>query len=479
MMSYCRSVPVSLLAVALIGLLVHAAPRVACAAGIARVSRPAVARIQLSASRTQLLVGETAALQAIAYDAQGNPVPSARCSFRAGSAAVRVSAAGVVVGVRFGSASVWAVVGKVKSNLLTFNVTRVAQVTITPAAPPVLHVGETALFHATAVDPKGVALPNVPITWKSSNVQVATVSRSGALRAESVGSTQLMAAVGKVKSLSVKVTVAPREESKATRVFLRDAPSEDYGCVCITIARIEAQNSAGDWVTLLIQAEIDALVGQPIDVLKLRNLKQLIGTAVLPNDDYTAVRLTLSTAEGANYLTLWDGSRIDLPVGEEDAAYEMPVEFSVADGQPSNLVIDFSVEDSILEDEAGELMLLPSCQGDAQSDAAAAGPIGSIVGEVAPAGLGAVLAVRTDIETDNPEVGIGIIDAASGAFHIGGLAPGTYELHAQIAGADEVVVEGVVVLAGEDTHLAEPITFETGEPEAPQWPEDLGALLEP
>jgi hypothetical protein len=468
-MSYSRSVPVFALGVALAGLVVLTAPpRVACAAGIARASRPVIARIQLTASRAQLLVGETATLQATAYDAQGNPLPTARCSFRAGSGAVRVSATGVVVGVRFGSASVWAVAGKVKSNLLSFEVTRVAQVTITPAAPLVLHTGETALFQATAVDPKGAAMPNVPITWKSSNDQVATVSRSGALRAGSTGTAQLVAAAGKVKSLPVTVTVAPRAESKATRVFLRDAPSEDFGSVCITITRIEAQNSAGDWVTLLTKAEIDALVGQPIDVLKLRNLKQLIGTTLLPNGDYVAVRLTLSTAEGANYLTVGDGSRIDLPVWEEDAAFETPLEFTVADGQPTNVVIDFSVADSILEDEEGELMLLPNCQGDAQNDAAAEGPIGSVVGEVTPAGLGAVLAVRTDVETDDSEVGIGIIDAATGAFRIGGLAPGTYELHAQVEGSDEVVVEGVVVLAGEDTNLSEPITFETQEPQAPE-----------
>jgi Domain of unknown function (DUF4382)/Bacterial Ig-like domain (group 2) len=459
-------VPRSALAAGLAGLAaLTAAPPAAWAAGIARASRPAVARIALAASRSQLLVGDTTTLQATAYDAQGNTLPGARFSFRVSSRAVRVSAAGVVVGARFGSANVWAVVGKVKSNSVAFDVTRVAQVTVTPATAPPLHAGETALFQATAVDPKGAALPGVPITWSSSNVQVATVSNSGAMRAESTGTTQLVAAAGKVKSLPVNVTVSPRPESKATRVFLRDAPGDGFGCVCVTIAQIEAQDTAGNWVTLLTGAEINALVGQPIDVLKLQNLKQLIGTAVLPNGDYQAVRVTLSTADGANFVTDPDGSKIDLPVAEEDAAFEMPLEFTVADGHPTNLVIDFSVADSIFPDDAGGLMLVPSCLGDAQDDPSAEAPIGSIVGVVTPAGMGSVLAVRTDGETGDPEPGIGFIDADTGAFRIGGLPAGTYELHVQVNGFDEVVVGGVVVLDGQDTVLPDPIAVNAGPPQ--------------
>lgn len=469
-MSYFRSVPVRssrfALAAGLAGLaILTAAPRAAWATGGARVSRPAVARVALTASRSQLLVGDTATLQATAYDAQGNTLPGARFSFRPSSRAVRVSSAGVVVGARFGSANVWAVVGKVKSNPVAFDVTRVAQVTVTPATPPALHEGETALFQATAVDPKGAALPDVPITWSSSNVQVATISNGGALRAESQGTTQLVAAAGKVKSLPVNVTVTPRAESKATRVFLRDAPGEDFGCVCVTIAGIEAQDSAGNWVTVLTGAQINALVGQPIDVLKLQNLKQLIGTAVLPNGDYQAVRVTLSAAEGANYVTDPDGSKIDLPLAEEDAAFEMPVQFTVTDGHPTNLVIDFSVADSILLDENGDLMLVPSCQGDEQDDASAEAPIGSIVGQVTPAGVGSVLAVRTDGDTEDPEPGIGFIDADTGAFRIGGLPAGTYELHVQVNGFEEVVVEGVVVLDGQDIVLPDPIVLDAGAPQ--------------
>jgi hypothetical protein len=473
MMPYSRSVSVPSLAASLAGLTIATAPSAMAAAGprTARLVPPAVARIALTASRTRLLVGDTATLQATAYDAQGNPLPAARLSFRASSGAVRVAPSGVVVGVRVGSANVCAVAGKVKSNLLAFDVTRVARVMVSPATAPPLHEGETALFQATALDPKGAALPNVRITWRSSNTQVATISNSGALRAGSAGTTQLVAAAGKVKSLPVTVTVEPRAASSATRVFLRDAPSDEFGGVFVTIAGIEAQNSAGDWVTVLTEAQIDALVGQPIDVLKLRNLKQLLGTTVLPNGDYQAVRVTLSTADGANYVTDGDGSPIDLSLWDEDAAFELPLEFTVADGHPTNLVLDFPVDESIWWDEDGDLALVPSYHGGAQDDAAAEAPIGSIVGQVMPAAAGAVLAVRTGTEEDDPEFGVGVIDGETGAFRIGGLAAGTYELHVRIEGSDDVVVGDIVVLAGEDTVLPEPIVLEGSGPEDPQEPE--------
>jgi Domain of unknown function (DUF4382)/Bacterial Ig-like domain (group 2) len=454
MMSYSRPVSVPALAAALAGLtLVTAAAPALGAAGprTARLVPLAVARIALAASRTRLLVGDTATLQATAYDAQGNPLTAARLSFRASSGAVRVAASGVVVGVRVGSANVCAVAGKVKSNLLAFDVTRVARVTVSPATAPPLHEGETALFQATALDPKGAALPNVRITWRSSNTQVATISNSGALRAASAGTTQLVAAAGKVKSLPVTVTVQPRAASSATRVFLRDAPSDE--------------------VTVLTEAQIDALVGQPIDVLKLRNLKQLLGTTVLPNGDYQAVRVTLSTADGANYVTDGDGGPIDLSLWDEDAAFELPLEFTVADGHPTNLVLDFPIDESIWWDEDGDLALVPSYHGGAQDDAAAESPIGSIVGQVMPAAAGAVLAVRTGTEEDDPEFGVGIINGETGAFRIGGLAAGTYELHVRIEGSDDVIVGDIVVLAGEDTVLPEPIVLEGSGPEELQEPQ--------
>jgi cell shape-determining protein MreC len=87
-----------------------------------------------------------------------------------------------------------------------------------------------------------------------------------------------------------------------------------------------------------------------------------------------------------------------------------------------------------------------------------------------PAAVGAVLAVRTDTDEDDPEFGVGIINGDTGAFRIGGLAAGTYELRVRIEGSDDVVVGDVVVLAGEDTVLPEPIVLEDGGPEQPQEP---------
>jgi hypothetical protein len=44
----------------------------------------------------------------------------------------------------------------------------------------------------------------------------------------------------------------------------------------------------------------------------------------------------------------------------------------------------------------------------------------------------------------------------------------------QVNGFDEVVVEGVVVLAGEDTVLADPILLDAGEPQDTGAPPDAG-----
>lgn len=443
-------------AAALAGLVAMAFSSSTAASGAPRshTSQPSVTRIVLSADRTKLMAGETATLQAKAYDAQGGQLQNPRLAFRSSSAAARVSSSGIVTGVRFGTAEIWAAAGKVTSNHLTFDVNQVAQVIVTPGTPQSLHQGETETFQASATDPRGATIPNVPITWRSSKIQVASINDKGGLRATATGTTQVVASAGKVKSKPVQVTVGPRAQSKATRVFLHDAPSDDFRSVFITIAKIEVQATDGTWLTLLTKEQIDAMVGQPIDVLKLKNLKEQLGTVLLPNGEYQAARLTVSTAADANYVIDHAGTRIALHVPEANAASEWPLKFTVVDGKPTNLVIDFLVNRSIQEGNNGELTLEPDCQGDEEGDHSAEEPIGAIVGQVTLAMAGEVVAVRTDGSPQEAQEEEGKIDPKTGAFRVEGLAPGTYALHVKgHAGG----TSGIVVMAGQDTKLAQPI----------------------
>jgi len=103
-----------------------------------------------------------------------------------------VSATGLVTGLYPGNADV---------SVTIDGVTKTLRVVVTAAglsidSPALVYVGANATLTATAVDANGAVLPNVPVTWSSSNPGVATIDANGVFTGVSVGSTQVTATTG-------------------------------------------------------------------------------------------------------------------------------------------------------------------------------------------------------------------------------------------------------------------------------------------
>ena len=85
----------------------------------------------------------------------------------------------------------------------------VATIQVTPSKA-MLRIGTSSRLTALAKDASGLVVSNVPVSWRSSDTTVATVSDSGMLRAKSVGSTSVIASADNVSaSASIAVSSVP------------------------------------------------------------------------------------------------------------------------------------------------------------------------------------------------------------------------------------------------------------------------------
>ena len=109
-----------------------------------------------------------------------------------GTTRATVSATGLVTGVYPGNADVTVTIDGVSKTLRV----AVTAAGLTIQSPGVVYVGANASLTATAVDANGAVLPNVPVSWSSSNPGVATIDANGVLTAVAVGSTQVTATSG-------------------------------------------------------------------------------------------------------------------------------------------------------------------------------------------------------------------------------------------------------------------------------------------
>jgi Domain of unknown function (DUF4382) len=449
-----------------------------CAAG-ARAAAPAapsafvtaarpnpIARITLSAPREKLMAGESMTLQFAAFDAADQPIVNPRLSFRVTPPFVaKVTGRGVLTARKAGTATIVAVSGKVTSDPISLTVNEVGRIDIAPAGVVAVYAGDTLVFHAQAYDLSGAPVPNadyptVPIVWKSSGGRTAPITQAGGLRTTRPGATIVSASVGRVRSENVRVAIARRELGRSTRLFLTGEPVNGLRSLFVTIDRIEVATHEGVWQTMATRSDIDALVGQPIDVLALVNRRIQIGTGILPEGNYERIRITMSTDEGANYgVRLDNGARVDLPFQEpEDAVLDTPFYVWVATGYPLNVVLDFRSATSLTPaSDTTATYLKPDWDGVVMDDTDLAHPFGALVGQLANATSGDVFLTNVD---DGGTITnyFGQLDPNTGVFRIGQVPTGRYELHVIVPGHAEMTLPQQITIApGRDTILSQPI----------------------
>ena len=178
----------------------------------------AVANVDITAPSTSVAVGGTLQLTATAHDSKGNAVTGRPVTWVTGTATIAtVSANGLVTGVAVGSASITATIGgKTASQTVTVTPPPVATVSVTLEAST-LRVGEATQATAVTRDASDNVLTGRATSWASSDPQIASVSKSGAVTAVSPGAVTITA-TSENKSGSAQLTVSAGDPEAAPQI---------------------------------------------------------------------------------------------------------------------------------------------------------------------------------------------------------------------------------------------------------------------
>jgi uncharacterized protein YjdB len=157
------------------------------------VTPVAVASVQISPPTSDLIVGQTTTLAAVALDAKGNPLSGRPASWTSGAPSVAtVSQTGVVTAVGAGSAVIFATI-EGKTGSATVSVRRLAVTSVT-VAPPSSNIGVGASVQLSATVRSGATiLTDRVVGWGSSNEAVAVVSSTGRVTGLKAGAVTITA----------------------------------------------------------------------------------------------------------------------------------------------------------------------------------------------------------------------------------------------------------------------------------------------
>jgi uncharacterized protein YjdB len=177
--------------------------------------QPLVASVVVAPTSASVPLGNSRQLNVTVSDATGLALAGRTVSFSSSNPAVAsVSASGLVVGVSLGRATITATaVQDGVSGTATIDVIQapVASITISPPGAQTVFQGLTLQLAATLRDASQP--PNIltgrTVSWTTSNPSVATVSSTGLVTGNALGTAQITAESEGVTS-SVPVTVQPR-----------------------------------------------------------------------------------------------------------------------------------------------------------------------------------------------------------------------------------------------------------------------------
>jgi hypothetical protein len=171
-----------------------------------------VTTITVSAADAGMSVGQTRQVTAEARDQNGALMTGVAFTWASSNSRVASVSGGVATGHSAGTAGITASSGGVTSQPLTVTVTAVApaqgsRVVVDKASVFLPAAGRTARLSAQLVDPQGVGFP-ADVVWISSAPDKVSVDAGGQLVALAIGSAQVFAQVGAVRSSPTLVFVA-------------------------------------------------------------------------------------------------------------------------------------------------------------------------------------------------------------------------------------------------------------------------------
>jgi uncharacterized protein YjdB len=185
---------------------------VTAAIGEVKGSAPVVVSIPTSVSVSlpsrDLRPGETVVLSVVVVDDTGKPVTVPRTIvWTTSDPAIATVADGKVAAVGPGTATITAAAGALKgTSAIAVKVPDFAKLSLTPAKTQTLKRGDNLGLKVAGLDKKGKSVGIVPVSWKSSDTRIATVSAAGVVHAVKKGSAKITASASG-KSATVQVTV--------------------------------------------------------------------------------------------------------------------------------------------------------------------------------------------------------------------------------------------------------------------------------
>ena len=169
----------------------------------------APAQLELQpAADTLIGAGDSVALRARVFDANGRAITAATVAWSSSDSSVAtVSSSGVVTAVDSGSALIVAASDSV-SDTTTITVLIPAAVEVTPAADTLAAVRDTLRLRATVTEADGDTIEGARVRWVSLDTLIARVDPYGRVTARDTGSARIVASVGSLADTAT-VEVAP------------------------------------------------------------------------------------------------------------------------------------------------------------------------------------------------------------------------------------------------------------------------------
>ena len=188
--------------------IVVAALVLACSAAEVTGPNESIQTILVAPPTATVAVGATLSLEAEVRTATGDVIGSQRIAWSSEDVAIAdVSSNGVVTGLKVGTVLIAASArGHDAFARVTVNPTPVASVRLSSTHQS-LFVGQVTQLTADPLDGSGRLLANRPVTWTSSDVDIATVTESGLVTALSPGGT-IITATAEGRSAFASITVA-------------------------------------------------------------------------------------------------------------------------------------------------------------------------------------------------------------------------------------------------------------------------------
>jgi uncharacterized protein YjdB len=181
----------------------------ACGSDDGGPEQPRLTTISVSPNAASLGVGQAQTLSAEGRDQSGGVMHGVSFTWTSSSTSVATVSGGVVTAVAVGTTSITASSDGITSSPVTVSVVVVSagELVIDKAAVLLPGVGLQAQLTAHVVDAQGAASP-VTATWTSSAPAKVSVDASGQLLAKAIGSAQITAEAGGMRSTPTVVTVA-------------------------------------------------------------------------------------------------------------------------------------------------------------------------------------------------------------------------------------------------------------------------------